>query len=257
MPIHRIRSSRQDEIMKPSLHAFAHVPRAIALGLVLVAAMHSDKTLAAPPTPTPVTSWELTGEFSLNNNTNANGQAWSYGYQVFGIGGWVFNPLTAGGLVAGLQGWRNGASASPGIYQNQAVAPFLFGSIHWPNRHVLMVPGPSCERATVRFTPPLAGLYRISGQFYGMDNAGYWPAKVAINQRSTTSTASSVIHQGLITPGGNLQSSFTSKLVALAATDRVDFEVGCGNGVQPFPNLWTGVHAVIERMTCPPGPPCD
>jgi hypothetical protein len=243
--------------MKFNSRSTFSIARATVCGIALAATLLSEQTLAAQVTSTPVTSWELTGEFSLNNNTNANGQAWSYGYQTLNNNTWVFSPLTQGGLVGSLQGWRNGALSHPGIYQNQAATPFNFGLVSLPSRHLVMVTGNACERPTVRFTPPAAATYRISGQFYGFDDNGSWPAKVFINQRSTLSNASAVIHQGQITPGGALQSSFTTKTVALTATDRLDFVVGCANGAQPFPHLWTGVHAVIERLVCPPGPPCD
>ena len=162
-------------------------------------------------------------------------------------------------LPGSLIGWKSGTNWAPAVYQNVSAAVSSYGLARVPIRGVFMLPGFSCERAAVRFTPPSKGTYRVSGQFWGSSYVTT-PLDSTVYIRKVSGNLPSTVFSGVINTNGQMQRSFTSKTVGLLAGDTLDFEVGCGpSGAFPF-GLFTGIHAVVERTgdycpaagSCPP-----
>jgi hypothetical protein len=102
-----------------------------------------------------------------------------------------------------------------------------------------MHPGRDCEHAVVRFTAPVAGTYRISGQFYGLDDNGTetnTDVEVSVN-------AASVFVGSVNLVSGPRSASFSPINATLAVNNTVDFQVGCS---QNYNYDSTALNAVIE-----------
>lgn len=224
--------------------------------ITTLAAVSGLQSAQAQSLPTPATSWELAGQFNGSNNTNAPGQVWTFGREFFPGSGFVFNLLTPGSFLGPVSGWKSlNNNWAPAVYQNTGSTPYSgVGPVIQP-KAVVMLAGFNCERTVVRFTPPVAAQYRVSGQFYGLaDGNSTTGSSVAVTRRS--GNTATPVHTGTLAYPNKMQSSFTSKSVMLKPTDALDFEVGCGTGGGfPMTSFMTGVHAVVERQGdyCKPG----
>jgi hypothetical protein len=213
-------------------------------------------TAMATVTPS---SWEVSGQFDyLNPPSIPSTSVWSYGWRpapgnVLGNAA-VYMPML-GTHISSYdfpfhRGWQMAPSTMlPLVTQNTRMTPKTLNPAYpvtFPARGVQLHPGYQCESAVVRFTAPDPAQYRVSGQFYGLDD-----------NLSATQTQVRVISNTLINPNvtkhsGSIslptagQSSFTSKLVMLPKGGTLDFEVGCGPGYN-YQFGSTGLHAVIEK----------
>lgn len=203
--------------------------------------------------PIAPTSWELAGEFSL---TTSAGGTWSYGWKND-----PNNPFSyfssQHSFAANLIGWVQWPSQLlPAVFQNQMTTPIVVSGNSYPARGVVMHPGTAMQVATVRFNPPAAGYYRVSGQFYAQDGNGSGThTQVQVARVDPYWGTPLFLFNGSIAYPNMNQQSFTSKLVMLSATDKLDFDVAAGPGNNYFYGS-TGLHVVIERIGdyCPPTP---
>lgn len=225
---------------------------------LLTCTAHAGAALAQTAVPN---SWELSGEFNtVTNATNAPGavgQVWTYVQQS------IPSPTAAANLLlpipwtitGPLTGWAG--SNGGGVYQNTAKSVFSYGPAKVPIRGVVLFPGWGCERVALRFNPPTAGTYRVSGQFWG---SAFQTGSLASTGfiRKVGGGLPGTVFTGVIATTGSMQRSFTSKTVGLQAGDKLDFEVGCGPSNVFSDGLFTGVHAVVERTGnyCPAAGQC-
>lgn len=202
--------------------------------------------------PLHASSWEVSGEFNYLANPEMpyGTTVWHYGWRPAGQWAAVFNYLT-GAYVPSLifRGFqKSGSEQLPLVAQNTRMKPIYTGALGYKlaGRAIVLHPGGACETAVVRFLAPVAGQYRVSGQFYGLDGSG--TATQTSNRviAHTVINPNNTLHLGAVSLPNQPQSSFTSKLVMLPSFGALDFEVGCG----PAGNYLygsTGLHAVIER----------
>lgn len=214
------------------------------------------------PLTQPPTSWEVEdfADSSIGNNglpgTNPSG-VWSYGFET--TLGANFQLLTQPvqpdqyNPNLDIKGWM-GNVGDPGIYHNVNVQPWDNGAYNYPYpitippRGVFLAPGSSCKFATLRFTAPYAGRYKINGQFDGLDG---WSVNgleqnvkvyILVNSNTVSPLYGGTVH----TVAGQKTASFTPKTTAaLAVGDTVDFIVGCG----PNNDFWfgaTGLRGVVQ-----------
>lgn len=202
--------------------------------------------------PSHPSSWEVSGEFNhlANPELPFGTTVWHYGWRPAGQLPGSFNYMTGAYVPSmifrGFQ--KSGSEHLPLIAQNTRMKPIATPAPGYKlaARSIVLHPGGACETAVVRFLAPVAGQYRVSGQFYGLDGNGTGTqtsnrviAHTAINPNNT-------LHQGAVSLPNQAQSSFTSKLVMLPPNGVLDFEVGCGTAGNYFHGS-TGLHAVIER----------
>jgi hypothetical protein len=214
--------------MKLSLLALAG---ALALGTL--------SAQASSPTPT---SWEVAGEF---NDVTAAGPVWSYGSKYNGAFT-AFSMLPTSTLC--LTGFM---SSLPAVFHNPAMTSCTDNGLTYAPRALVLHPGVNGEAGTVRFKAPYAALYRISGQFYGVDGNGYGTHTAVSIVATNVINQSWSLYAGSIALPNVVQASFTSKPVMLRANETIDFLVNAGPNNDYFYGS-TGLHAVIERA----GPWC-
>ena len=115
----------------------------------------------------------------------------------------------------------------------------------FPPRALGMHPGPGGEYAVLRFTAPAYGTYKVSGQFYALDDndtgttTDVW---ILRNDEKAGSFSGKVDYYG-----GTKSASFTSKDFQLKKGDTLDFEVGYGANKNYFYDS-TGLMALIEKV---------
>jgi hypothetical protein len=107
-----------------------------------------------------------------------------------------------------------------------------------------MHPGLNGEYAVLRFTVPADGTYKVSGQFYALDdNATGTTTDVSIlqNNAKAGSFSGKVDYYG-----GAKSASFTSTIFSLKKGNTLDFQVGYGaNKTYEYDS--TGLMALIEK----------
>ncbi len=232
--------------------------RALLLAISASTAVAAFQAQAASPV---ATSWDVASEFT----TTAPSPVWSYGSKL----GSTFTAFSGPATTANcLTGWISGL---PSIAQN--VGPTTCNQPSPPYTPVIVAPhslvlhpGKSGEAATIRFKAAYAALYRISGQFYGIDansSGSFLGTHTAVSIVANYSPGSSIaVWSGAIalTPPSTAPSvaSFTSVTVMLAAGQTLDFSVKAGPGNNYFFGS-TGLNAVIERAGnwCGPTNPSD
>ena len=213
--------------------------------------------LAAPAMPT---SWEVSGEFDYLTPpvmaAAVGASVWRYGWR----SGFT-NPSTAPNMMLGPvtpsplshRGWQKTPGTDlPLVAQNSYMTPqtyIPYAPITIPARGMQLHPGYACETAVVRFIAPYPAQYRVSGQFYGLDNnASGTKTTNRVIASTQTFPNPPPLHLGSVNMPNAGQSSFSSKLVMLPAGGTLDFEVGCGAGGNYFFGS-TGLHAVIEKTS--------
>ncbi len=224
---------------------------AAVMGLAVALFLIPAKVLAQAPPPliTNFPSWELASEF--NDVTNPIG-VWTYCSKttlssttcptmlnpfVSTWGSDVLGWTATGGFPVVVHNTHPYAITGPPAY------PYM---VTVPPHALAMHPGPNGQYAVVRFTAPFTGYYKISGQFYALDdNLSGTITDVHIlknNNAITQLFAGNVNYYG-----GARYSSFTSVSVGLIAGDTLDFQVGFGvNRNYVFGS--TGLNAVIEKI---------
>ncbi len=120
-----------------------------------------------------------------------------------------------------------------------------------PNRYTMpphalgMHPGLNGEYAVIRFTVPADGNYKISGQFYALDDndtgttTDVWILK---NNDRADAFSGKVDYYG-----GSKWTSFTSKGFEFRKGDTLDFQVGYGDNKTYFYDS-TGLVAIIAKI---------
>lgn len=225
---------------------------ALAVLLVVVGMAVAQATLtgnAPPPLITNFPSWEVASEF--NDATNPS-SVWTYCSKVL-VSSTNCTLMTAPFVSlwgTQVKGWTAPAGAPLIVHNVNPVA--ITGPIGYPYpvtippHSLVLHPGPNGEYAVLRFTAPLAGSYRISGQFWAADD----------NSTATTTDVWVVLNNNTVPPvySGSLDylsgarfASFSCKTITLRPGDTLDFQVGYGsNGSYYFDS--TGLNAVIEKI---------
>ena len=218
------------------------VGASLALTVFAPLAMYGSASAAVPQS-----SWEIGSEF--DDQANPAPTVWSYGYETtlnntFNLS---TNPVNA--FSGALTGWEetNDGTGSLVIH-NVAPYPNTFtaagGPVYYGPHQLAQHPSQTCHYSDVRFTVPTKGRYKISGQWYGMDDNGV---------RTTTDVHVSVngvqaFAGNIDLPLGQMSASFTSINTAmLNVGDTIDFQVGCGdNGAWNYDS--TALNGVIELL---------
>lgn len=161
-------------------------------------------------------TWDLDNDFSTTNNPNG---AWSYGYE--GSVGGPFNVFTAkwdNGTVWYLANWTGAPAISQGVGM-------------WAYDNGMGLP-------VVRWTCPTAGLYKLSGSFWGDSrgtNNNLFVLVGGITELSATENA----------PGQNPQYLFP--VLSLSQGETIDI-VSEWNGQGSSQYNWAGAEATIVRL---------
>ncbi len=151
---------------------------------------------------------------------------------------WLLNTLN--GLVKRRSSQLG--TGEPCIVFNSTDHELAWSGIRWAPHGLSFHPGAKGEYSVVRYTAPVAGPFKVSSKFSGIDEQ--------------TTTDVHVLHQGhsifdsFVRLNGHDRSASFDQTVPLAKGDTIDFVVGYGNGVYSYDS--TGLDAVI---TGPDGKP--
>ena len=116
--------------------------------------------------------------------------------------------------------------------------------VTFPPHALNLHPGLNGEYAVLRFVAPAGGTYKVSGQFYALDdNATGTTTDVWIlqNNEKTGSFSGKVDYYG-----GAKSASFTSTVFQLKKGNTLDFQVGYGAN-KTYEYDTTGLMAIIEK----------
>ena len=191
--------------------------------------------------------WDLASEFNDSKNQDAANPSgvWSYGWKK-NLTGRFFLATTPLNELPSRSGWSS-ASGAPADIRNVRPVTVTIGINRLPvgAGALDLAPGLNGEYAVVRFTAPIEGTYKVSGQFYAMDDndigttTDVW---ILINDNKTGAFSGQVDY-----PGGAPVASFTSVQFPLKKGDTLDFEVGYGAKKDFFYDN-TGLNAIIEKI---------
>lgn len=203
---------------------------------------------ASAPAALEVSCWNAAAEFNDSANPDAANPSgvWSYGWKKTLTDKFYFF-RTPSNAPPYLSGWCN-ASGVPAIAHNDrsvtTTVPNIRPVIYKP--HALNLhPGSNGEYAVLRFTAPVDGSYRISGQFYAFDDNGKGTTTdvwVLANNRKTDAFSGKVDCHA-----GPRSASFTSHTFILKARDTLDFQIGYGAS-KNYQYDSTGLSALIEKV---------
>lgn len=176
-------------------------------------------------------------DFSATQNNGA----WKYGSKT--ISGTTFNAFASNANLfgGGLDSWSPGYCC-PMITRNATGTTFTYPgapSVVQPADVLNLHPGPTGDKAVVRWTAPAAGTYTIAGRFQGIDTAGT-TTDVTILHNTTAVFASNV-------NGYGNQATF-SVTRTVAAGDTIDFQVGYGSN-NTYSSDSTGLSATITPQS--------
>ena len=177
--------------------------------------------------------YDVAADFSTNSNPNG---VWSYGYATT-LGGTLILYTDVAGSTASIIGWRYNISlGAPCVYHNTTTNTISTGTATIGPHQAYFHPGRDDEYCIYRFTAPAAGNYEIEAAFVGIDTVGTTTdVHVLFNDFS--------IFDGSVNGfGPGTGPSFSTNLV-LQANDRIDFEVGYGNGTYYYDS--TGIQAKL------------
>ncbi len=197
---------------------------------------------------TPVNCWDAASEFNDSANPDAVNPCgvWSYGWKKT-LTDKFYLSLTSFSDPPNRSGWCN-ASGYPAIIHNtRPVRVSMSGpnSYTCQSRALSLHPGLDGEYAVLRFSAPADGSYKVSGQFYAMDDNGtatttdVWILK---NNNKADGFSGKVNYHG-----GSPWVSFTSRSFELKTGDTLDFQVGYGDNKTYFYDS-TGFVAIIEKV---------
>jgi hypothetical protein len=236
--------TNKNQLVRKSPYRLSLAPWAAGIGLAVAMFLSPSGAFA---TITNFPSWEVASEFndSINPASANPSGVWSYGEKPTVVGAFtllnfLFNPNPD------VSGWTN-ASSFPHVSHNvNAVTVVGSGLVATLPPHALVMhPGPSGAYAVLRFTAPARGKYKVSGQFYALDdNGGGTTTDVWIVPNNTTVGSFS----GNVDYSGNAKFvSFTSHIFQLQSGGTLDFEVGYGSNLD-YNFDSTGLNAVIEKI---------
>lgn len=187
-----------------------------------------------------VSCWDAASEFHKSENPSG---VWSYGWKKT-LMGQFFLARTRYGREHESCGWSS-ASGNPAIVHNgdPVAAKTDFAGVTLPPHGLALWPGLSSEYAVLRFTAPADGAYKVSGQFYALDErAGGTTTDVWI-----LADANKVFSGKIDYSRGARSASFTSKVLQLKKGELLDFQVGYGADKSSDCDA-TGLAAVIEGI---------
>jgi hypothetical protein len=195
-----------------------------------------------------ISSWDAASEFNDSENPDAANPSgvWSYGWKET-LTGKFFLALTSYNDPPYRFGWCNASGLPLICHATRAVVALMNGPnrINVPPHTLQLHPGLNGEYAILRFTAPADGAYKVSGQFYALDdNATGTTTDVWILQNNSKSGAFS----GKVDYyGGARSASFTSLVFQLKKGNTLDFQVGYGANKNYFYDS-TGLVALIEKV---------
>lgn len=211
------------------------------MGLAVVMFLSPKGGFASTITDFP--SWEVGSEF--NDTANPSG-VWSYRSKAT-VGDVNAPLLTVPWTPAAPDelGWTN-SRGFPLVGHNVHPTPFIGSTgAQIPAHGLFLHPGRSGQYAVVRFTAPVAGTYKVSGQFYALDsNSTGTTTDVWILVNNNTSTP---LFSGIVNYYAAMTfASFTNcTTFTLDQGGTLEFEVG-PDGNYNFDT--TGLNAVIEKI---------
>jgi hypothetical protein len=196
----------------------------------------------------PVFCWDAASEFNDSNNPDAANPSgvWSYGWKKT-LTDKFYLAVTLYADPPYRFGWCN-ASGYPLIcHSTQTVRGLMNGpNTYAVPSHVLgMHPGLNGEYAVVRFAAPADGTYKVSGQFFALDDndtgttTDVWIVKD--NDRAGAFSGRVDYYHGAQFAG------FTGTVFQLKKGNTLDFEVGYGANKDYFYDS-TGLIALIEKL---------
>ncbi|HEY1770115.1 MAG TPA: hypothetical protein VGG02_07655 [Chthoniobacterales bacterium] len=195
----------------------------------------------------PMTCWDAASEFNDSANPDAANPSglWSAGWKL-NLTGKFFLATTASNDLPHASGWAT-SSGVPQVAHNTHPVPVTVNTnpIIIPPRALVLHPGPDGSYAVLRFTVPTDGAYKVSGQFYALDdNAAGTTTDVWIlpNEDKSKAFSARVDYKA-----GAKMASFTSRMFQLKKGDTLDFEVGYG-GNKNYEYDSTGLAAIIEKV---------
>ncbi len=212
---------------------------AVALQLTLIVASFG---MVSP------TCWDAASEFNDSVNPDAANPSgvWSYGWKKTLIDKFFLatTPFTD---PPARSGWCN-ASGLPVICHTTRPVPALMNGpnrVVFPPHALCLHPGVDGEYAVLRFTVPADGTYRVSGQFFALDdNATGTTTDVWVvpNENKSAAFAGKIDYHA-----GPRFAGFTSREFQLKKDNTLDFEVGYGANKNCEYDS-TGLAAIIEKV---------
>jgi hypothetical protein len=190
--------------------------------------------LAAPAF---ATEWDPAAQFSATENPN---DPWTYGWVAaadFGAGGYPLNLFDTIRVWDSLNHWGVPGGTEPAVLYNPTDDVHFFGNAVPPHTMALH-PGPGDEKAIIRWTAPVSGLFKVTGSFF--TDGG-------------PSVDVHVMHNGVSIFDGEIffdpGTDPFDDLVPADACDTLDFVVGFGgNG---FASDCTNLSVTIELIPEP------
>jgi hypothetical protein len=194
-----------------------------------------------------ISCWDAASEFNDSENPDAANPSgvWSYGWKKTLTGKFV-PATTRANDPPHTSGWSS-ASGYPYIGHNTHAIPITvnMNPVVLPPLALALHPGPNNEYAVVRFTAPADGTYKVSGQFYALDDNAAGTATdvwVLPNESKTGAFSGKVDYYG-----GAKSASFTSTVFQLKKGNTLDFQVGYGAN-KNYEYDSTGLIALIEKV---------
>jgi hypothetical protein len=181
---------------------------------------YSFDTTITSVTISPTQCWDVADDFSFT--ANPNGQ-WKYGYDASGTGTFTLIDSGTAGKVHSdpdVWFWQGGAGyiGEPTAGKNVGTNAWVIeGTTTYEPGDFALHPGPSGERAVVRWTCPTSGNYHIFASFTAGDPSN--TSDAGIKKGATTLMAV-----------GAIPKTYDSN-IALTAGDTIDFSVGWGSNV--------------------------
>ena len=172
------------------------------------------------------TEYNARDEFSLTQGGTTG--VWNYGYTSgANSNAFIAYPNADTGEICGagtiFERWTDSSvGVDPGILRNPSTNTYncAGGQIIFPPELLYLHPGPSGQRAVVRWTAPASGTYQIKGAFRKINQNASTDVKILKN--AGTSLFSRNID------GSNSQQPFNFTVTA-AAGETIDFSVGYGS----------------------------
>jgi hypothetical protein len=186
--------------------------------------------------------------FGASLNGDFNGPNFTYGYL---DGSNVFQPYTIAADSPGLYSGYGGGGSSVVKALANASDP-IYGTPQYFLGYLNLHPGPSVERAVVRWTAPADGIYNVAGEFRGHDtNSSALSTSVSILVNGV-SIFSDLVEDYCCGGATAVGAKPFNESVTLSANDTVDFAVGLGLNGYGYDS--TGLQGSINAASAVPEP---
>jgi hypothetical protein len=181
-------------------------------------------------------TFDPAADFSAVSNPSG---AWSFGYSL-DLGSQLIL-FTSTDLLGELNRWLHDiASNTPNVYHNPATNSINSSTLQLPPGGFGLHPGPGGEFSIARLTPPVSGLYRVTGSFSGEDTTGT-TTDVHILSNNVP------VFNGEVTGFGSGTGPSFDLVVTLDSGDHLDFAVGYGRNREYWSDS-TGLTAHISLL---------